>query len=117
MGEKLPENAGEDSFSFLNALLGRECEDFSGAAIVHHSSNGKLAIRLRTWKYIDCQGSGGNLYKTGPDVIRPDDSPGQLYDMEHDEDEQENLHEKYPDVVNQLKDLLEKFKREGCSRY
>ena len=44
LGAKLPDNAGEDSVSFLPALLGRPTRPLR-EALVHHSINGKFAIR------------------------------------------------------------------------
>ncbi len=44
LGEKLPDDAGEDSVSILPALRG-EAETPLREAVVHHSINGSFAIR------------------------------------------------------------------------
>jgi arylsulfatase A-like enzyme len=85
-------------------------------AVVHHSSRGEFAIRQGQWKLILCKGSGGNRYKTGPNAIRADDLPGQLYNMKDDRSERRNLYNEHPEIVRQLTTLLEDFKEQGCSR-
>jgi arylsulfatase A len=39
----------------------------------------------------------------------------QLYDLSNDIGEKNNVYDKYPDVVNQLSKLLEKYKNEDRS--
>ncbi len=43
------------------------------------------------------------------------EAPGQLYDLEADPGETNNLYSKHPDIVNRLKMQLEIFKRSGRS--
>jgi len=116
VGAKLPDNAGEDSYNILPALLGEELDKPIREAVVHHSSRGYFAIRQGKWKLILCQGSGGNRYKEGPNAIKPDDPPGQLYNMAEDYRERRNLYLEHPDIVARLTNLLEKYKRQGYSR-
>ena len=58
LGAKLPDNAGEDSVSILPALLGKDPTPLR-ATVVHHSINGRFAIRQGPWKLELCPGSGG----------------------------------------------------------
>jgi arylsulfatase A-like enzyme len=111
LSEKLPRDAGEDSFSFLPYLLGTTPEKPGREAVVHHSINGLFAIRCGKWKLIEGAGSGGWSGKG-------DGLPGQLYDLEVDPAEQNNLYDDpgYKPIVNRLKALLEKFKTQGRSR-
>jgi len=73
------------------------------------------------WKYIDHQGSGGNDYHKweGLDAyILPEkapDAPGQLYDLEKDPGETTNLYFQHPDIVKELKALLDKSIESGRS--
>ena len=53
----LPSNAGEDSVSLLSLFQG--CDLPVRNTLVHHSINGKFAIREGKWKLILCPGSGG----------------------------------------------------------
>ncbi|MHC4476390.1 MAG: sulfatase family protein [Planctomycetota bacterium] len=116
VAESLPENAGEDSFSILPAMLDESRTKPVRGAVVHHSSRGEFAIRKGRWKLVLCRGSGGNRYKTGPNAIKQDDPPGQLYDMNDDCSERRNLYNDHPQVVKRLTELLEKYKQQGHSR-
>lgn len=57
-GFKLPDNAAEDSVSFLSALKGATDKPLR-EAIVHHSINGSFSIRQGSWKLELCPDSGG----------------------------------------------------------
>ena len=109
-GQALPADAAEDSYSMLPAMLGLNENPIREAAI-HHSISGMFAIRKGKWKFIDGQGSGGWSY-----AGNESEPPGQLYDMENDPEEKNNLHESRPEIVSELKSLLEKYKASGRSR-
>ena len=105
---KLPDNAGEDSFSILPLLRGEKPGKPTHEAVVHQSSNGVLAIRHGKWKLIFCSGAG-----SGND---PDDAPNtQLYDLASDIGETKNLHVDQPEVVKRLMDLLQEYISTGRS--
>ena len=111
VGFGLPADAGQDSVSFLSALLGED-EAPLREATVHHSVDGTFAIRKGKWKYIDGQGPGSNQWD-GPNEGDP---PAQLYDLATDRHEDTNLYEEHPELVQQLKALLELYKSQGHSR-
>jgi hypothetical protein len=119
VGYELPENSAEDSFNILPALLGEE--QIIRPYTLHQTSTLALAIRKGPWKYLDHQGSGGNNYgseKMSPFAL-PDsapDAPGQLYNLETDPGETNNLYFKHPEMVKELKEQLELSKRTGRSR-
>ncbi len=106
-GVGVPEEAAEDSFSFLPQLTGIP----SGAPLreltVHHSSKGDFAIRRGEWKLLLHAGSGGNRYDDFQDP-----SPIQLYRITDDEGENRNVWKENPGVVRELAglffDILEK---------
>lgn len=110
----LPEKAGPDSFDILPALLGKKGEDPIRDALVSHSENGTFAIRQGKWKLIlDNKTSGGWVEPSG---LPPDpNSPGQLYDLDSDPYEQNDLWKVHPDIVERLIRVLEKYKSEGRS--
>lgn len=110
-GADLPADAGEDSVSFLPALLGAAAGPLREAT-VHHSVDGTFAIRQGQWKYIDGQGPGSNQWE-GP---QEGDPPDQLYDLEADRHEDRNLVKEQPERAQALKELLERYKRDGRSR-
>ena len=113
LGEKLPDDAGEDSFSFLSELTG------SGKArrtsVVHHSINGRFAIRDANWKLEFCPGSGG--WGTPRDL--PAQKQGlpkrQLYDMAADVGELKNLQGEQTNLVGKLTAELERIVADGRS--
>ena len=120
----LPEDAAEDSFSLLPTLLDPADEKPIRPYVLHQGFGGKryLAIRRGQWKYLAHQGSGGNNYQKHRQLIEyqlPElspESPGQLYDLENDPGETINLSEQRPEIVNELKLLLEQSLESGRSR-
>ena len=52
IGDELPNDAAEDSFSMLAALEGRESTGTMRTAIVHHSGGGAFALRDGRWKIV-----------------------------------------------------------------
>ena len=115
VGAKLPENAGEDSFNLLPALSGQKLDKPIREAIVHHSLSGMFAIRQGKWKLILGLGSGGF---TKPQKIKPKPGQpaGQLYNLEDDLAESNNLWSKHPEIVERLTKLLQKYKEQGRTR-
>lgn len=114
LGERLPEGAGEDSFSFLGAI-GVEGKGPVRESVVHHSINGSFAIREGRWKLELCPGSGGwSAPRPGAD-----DTSGmpacQLYDMASDVGERDNAQAEHPEVVSRLTRTLEKIVADGRS--
>ena len=105
LGQKLPENAGEDSFSFLPALTGQK-SDAARPNIIHHSINGSFAIREGSMKLELCADSGG--WSDPRPGQAPAGSPAsQLYDLGSDIAEQSNLFTTKPEVAAKLQALLE----------
>ena len=46
----------------------------------------------------------------------PHDQPGELFNLTKDIAERDNLYAQQPEIVRELKELVEKYKREGRSR-
>ena len=109
-GEEIPETAAEDSFSLV-PLLERK-EGYGRSYTIHHSINGSFAIRQGKWKLNLCPGSGG---WSGPKPGKATKGlyPVQLYDLEADLGEQNNLAEKEPEHVKAMADLLANAIRDG----
>ncbi len=102
----LPENGGEDSFSLLPLLKGKEKPVRQNA--VSCSIRGIPSIRLGEWKLILDSGSGG--WTKGES-----DQKVQLYRLDKDPGETSNLASKYPEKVDEMKKLLEKLIEDGRS--
>lgn len=115
VSEKLPDGAGEDSYNILPALLGGKRDRPIREATVHYSDGGLFAIRQGKWKLITGLGSGG---WSQPSLTKPDPGgpEGQLYDLQADPGEMNNLWLEHPDVVKELAALLKKIKDDGRSR-
>lgn len=121
-GAELPRDAAEDSFDLLPVLEGKATaavrpyllqQAFGGART--------LSIRKGPWKFLDHRGSGGNNYERSEELqpfIIDDgsgDAPGQLFNLEDDPSETRNLYHERPEIVRELKELLEATKRTGRS--
>jgi arylsulfatase A-like enzyme len=116
----LPRNAGEDSFSFLSALTGVPDSRPQRPFTLHQTIKNDLSIRRGDWKYLDHRGSGGNNYEKGelvPFALRDaaPTAPGQLYDLKADPGERTNLYFEHPEIVKELKGLLDQSKASGRS--
>ncbi len=109
MSREVPDSAGEDSYDVLPALLGGEMVENSRRSRVFHSANGVFAIQQDQWKLI--QGTKGP--GAGRSVVNPDSLLliGQLYDLDQDPYEQDDLWDQYPEIVLELNQTLEKIKK------
>lgn len=114
VGTTLPDEAGEDSYSFLPVLQQKEYEKPLREATVLHSIDGRFAIIKEEWKLILWPGSGGWSYPNTEEDLRGLPS-FQLYNLDKDPSEKFNLEYLYPDKVKELKSLLERYIDEGRS--
>ena len=120
VGTTLPNDAAEDSYDMLPALLDQRGDDPVRPYLLQQTSTLALSIRHGSWKYLDHKGSGGNDYvkKKITEYVIEDtdpDAPGQLYHLANDPGETENLYSRHPEVVEKLKKELELFKSSGRS--
>lgn len=115
VGYELPKNAAEDSRSFSNGLdpndktAGRE-------TIIYHAVNGKFAIRKGDWVLIEHH--SGSVSKEPEWIKEPgdkvsNDTPLVLYNIREDPQEQNNLYNKFPNKVNELKQRLDDMKKKS----
>ncbi|MCK4579146.1 MAG: arylsulfatase [Candidatus Marinimicrobia bacterium] len=111
-GKDMPWNTGEDSFSFLYALEGKNPTWPVRYTMINHSANGLFALRNGEWKFIDGRGSGGWSYEG-----KETEPPGQLYNLTNDPGETANLYNQYPEKVEEMKNMLEMYKKEQRSRF
>ncbi len=116
-GASFPNGAGEDSFDLSPALRGEDLPAGWRAPVVHHSAGGMFAIRRGRWKLVLGRGSGGF---TAPRWIRggklaEGEPRGQLYDLERDPAEQDNLWSNEPALAAELCAVLEEYRTAGRS--
>jgi arylsulfatase A-like enzyme len=114
-GTQLPADAAEDSFNLLPALQGKTLDKPIRPAVVHHSQYGLFCIRDGKWKLILGLGAGGfsgraRRPKAGEQI-------GQLYDMQADPREKNNVYNEHPELVAKLTAILDKYKETGRSNF
>lgn len=97
LGKALPENAGEDSVSFLKCLYGQQIGPFREAS-VQQSGKKALAIRKGKWK-----------------LIVHGDNKRELFDLNADIGENQNLIQTHPKVAAELALLLQSYLDKGRS--
>ena len=106
LGAKLPENAGEDSFSLLPLFKGEDKPVREHA--VSCAMNGVPALRQGPWKLLLASGTGGFKQDRGPQGV-------QLYNLADDLGERNNRAAEQPERVAQMRTLLEKLITDGRS--
>ncbi|MDW7691200.1 arylsulfatase [Flammeovirgaceae bacterium SG7u.111] len=110
----IPENNAEDSKSFLSALYGKPVDN-PRKEIVHHSINGRFSIRQGNWKLLLAPGSGGWSSPKDVEAMEEGFPEIQLYNLNEDIGEVDNLVEQYPQKVDSLVGLLENVVGKGRS--
>lgn len=104
------EDVAEDSFNVLPAVLGTPHKEQLRPSMIVHSPNGNFAIRRGPWKYIE--GIPSPALKRPPqrNELHP-----QLYNLQDDAGEQNNVIDEHTEVVKRLKSLLEEQRSGGRS--
>uniref|UniRef100_UPI003217FF7E sulfatase family protein n=1 Tax=uncultured Draconibacterium sp. TaxID=1573823 RepID=UPI003217FF7E len=132
-----PDGVAFDSYDFSNILIDKSDNSFKRPPVIHHSVAGMFAIRDGDWKLIDGLGNGfpvdwpktnasgigkpirdtitgrfeDLVYYFPPFPLPGKGEPGgQLYNLETDPREQNNLYLKNPEKVSELKEKLRKAK-------
>jgi len=98
VGDSLPNNAGEDSQSFLSALT--QVTTVNRVPMIHHSSRGEFAIRDKQWKLVM-----GSTKKRKQE----------LYDLSNDPGEKHNLFDTQRERAGTLQQKLTHIIRSGRS--
>lgn len=106
LGAKLPDGAGEDSFSLLPLLRGEDRPVREHA--VSCAMNGVPALRSGPWKLLLGSGSGGFNNDRSEQGV-------QLYNLAEDVGETKNLAAEQPDRVARMRALMEKLIADGRS--
>ncbi len=114
VGATLPENAAEDSFSFLSTLLGQPAKGPQRESLISHSIGGYFAIREGPWKLALCPGSGG-WSEPRPGKEPAGSPPVQLFNLDDDLSETKNLQAEHPEIVAKLAKQLETLVANGRS--
>lgn len=96
LGSRLPDSAGEDSVSFYPALVNSAMQP-ERPPIIHHSARGGFAIRAGKWKL----------------VMPHQRQPLELYDLQADPSETNNLAAQHPEVVDRLTQQISQVVQRG----
>ncbi len=120
-----------DSINILPAIIGDPTKALRETLVLCPSKKSHLALRKGKWLYIGAQGAGG--FNKSPDKhgaggpkcvtyvgdinsdikdgkIIKDAPPAQLYDLQADLKQTTNLHDQHPEIVEQMKRLLNEYK-------
>jgi arylsulfatase A-like enzyme len=140
--QKLPADAGEDSFNALPLLLGKNgsrtnliVQARSSSLFRHRKQEDIWAVRERNWKLVVDQGSGYSTEKTerapylkfaqvgmvnsdytSDGKLKPGAPPMQLYDLAADPGETKNVYREHPEIVARLTELFEQLRDAKRSR-
>ena len=128
-GRKLAAGEGPDSVSLLPILLGADQTPVRETLVISPARKSHLALRKGPWMYIPAQDEGGFAGKrlgehdfagaaalafTGQQnsdvvdgAVKTGAPPAQLYNLESDPRQQQNLFEERADVVAEMQQLLE----------
>jgi arylsulfatase A-like enzyme len=118
---KLPADNGVDSVSILPALLGEKRNAPLREATVHHSGQGKFAIRKGDWVLILAPTGDDNGKRGEPDwfrkdrVYKPHTEAGELFNLATDPTQMHNLYATETAKVKELAALMERYVSEGRS--
>ena len=138
-GYKLKDNDGPDSFNMLPAITGNPKKQIRDHIIICPFNKSHLSIRKDSWVYIPAQDAGGFGGKKIGDhdfggsaafqlthyvnsdiknaMIKTDAPKGQLYNLEKDPYQTNNLYNKYPKIVKKLDKMLnEKVNKQKSTR-
>ena len=101
--QPVPDNTCEDSVSFFPALKGEKGRPRE--SIIHHSISGHFAYRTTDWKLILAKASGG--WSAPKEKNAPADWPeAQLYYMQDDSEEKQNVYLSQPETASELLNRL-----------
>lgn len=105
VGDRRDLESGEESVSILPVLQGNEVTPRNTLVFDGTRFDG---VRQGKWKYMPKLGSGGfstpHVRKPGPG-----EPAGQLYNIEEDPGETDNVYAEHPDIVQRLSKLLKRY--------
>ena len=117
-GQTIPEDAGEDSLSFLSLLKeGRQTTPYRDS-LIHNTAKGHFAYRLQNWVFIDDgspPASEPEWFQKRRNVV-PNTFSGQLYNLATDPTQSVNLYGKFPERASHMKSLMLREQQAGRTR-
>lgn len=112
VGDELNEDEGEDSYSFMRYLKKPDAPQIRSSMVLSSGGSGALVVRKGLWKYIESAppGSRSTIYPDGPKV-----TDEQLYNLEKDESERYNQFDLNPEMVERLRKVIQKVRKNAKS--
>ncbi|MEI6891447.1 MAG: arylsulfatase [Pontiella sp.] len=127
-GRELSAEERQDSINMLPALTGNPEEALRIEMIVTPNKPSHMALRKGKWMYIPAKGDGGfggnvaaTMFVNTPNSdikngkIKKSAPPAQLYDLETDVNQTQNLFNQYPEVVQKMAAELKALRPEAQS--
>jgi len=130
-GAPVEEGQAVDSVNVLPALIGEPEEPIRDHVLLAARQPSHLSVRKGKWMYIGARGGGGFTSRQpgahsfgGPAAItftkrpnsdiengkiKPNAPPAQLYDLTNDPSQTTNVYREYPEVVEEMRSLLESY--------
>ena len=118
---KLPADAGVDSVNVLPAFLGEKRKAPLREATVHHSGQGKFAIRKGDWVLIFAPTGDDNGKRGEPAWFqkdrgyKPHAEAGELFNLAKDPTQKDNRYAAEPEKMKELAALMERYVSDGRS--
>ncbi|WP_417397933.1 sulfatase family protein [Gimesia chilikensis] len=116
-GQKLPQDACRDSFNVLDALLGKA--DAAGRSHLvqqNNGNNGTYALRAGKWKLQRYDKQTARNIIVEQQLSNTKVSQYQLFDLEQDPAEKQNVIQAHPELAQRLKKQLSDLIEQGSSR-
>src|SRR5262249_33280559 len=113
VGDKVPADAGEDSYDIGSMLRGEKPARPIREALVMHNAEGVFAIRQGPWKLV-AAGAAPDAAERSP--WTREGQKAQLYHLGDDPKEARDVLDKHPDVADRLTKLLKQYREQGFSR-
>jgi arylsulfatase A len=110
LGVELPKDGAEDSISFLAAALGKS-STARRTTVVNHSNHGEFAYRDGSWKLVFKMSGRNKEASRGKPTI------AELYNLESDIAEANDLAKQQPKIVARMTAQLAKLIAQGATRY
>jgi len=114
----LPDDAGEDSISFLPLLEGKSSQSMR-ESVIHHTPGRKFAIRNREWLCIDHKTGDANVepeWFRNERGVTPHDADCELFNLERDIQQTVNLCDEHPEKAKELQRLLKQYTEANRTR-
>ncbi len=121
IGAEIPNDAAVDSYNLLPVWKGESYKKPLREATVQNTYEERYALRQGDWLLINSfsgeHSKAPDWYNTNNAYIRYDKDSGEglLFNLKEDVSQKNNLFEKHPEKVTQMRDLLKKYRNSGRS--